>query len=83
MSSIDDIKTMVISALGEATGQELSPNLPLSTGLYSKLNIDSMDAENLIMLLEDDFDLIVDQARFAPLTTLGEVVNLLYELQSE
>lgn len=83
MYSVESIKQMVISALGEATGQEFQKNLPNSTDLYKKLYLDSMDAANLLMMLENDFDVVVDDGRFSSLTTLGEVVDLLDELQTK
>ena len=83
MHSVEDINRMVISALSETLGRELSPKLPRSTDLYKTLYIDSMDTANLFMILEDDFDVVVDEKRFFSLTTLGEVVDLLHELETK
>ena len=83
MYSAADINQMVVAAISETTGEELSPKLPRSTDLYKKLHLDSIDTANLLMILEADFDVTVDESKFSSLATLGEVVDFLYELQTQ
>lgn len=83
MLTRDEIKTRVIEAISEVINQELSHDLPLSTNIYSDLRMDSMDLASLVMLLEDDYDVQIDESSLESVTTLEQVVNLLYELQEK
>jgi len=81
MLTQEEIRQKVVESIGEVLNQEVDPELPLSTNLYTDLQMDSMDFASLLMLVEDDYDVQIDESAFVSITTLDQVVDLLYELQ--
>ena len=53
----------------------LLPNGPINTGsnLVEDLDADSLDTVQIMMWIEDEFDISVDQDDFEELVTVGEV----------
>lgn len=91
-----DIKIKVIEALNEVLPEKLSENAPDSINIYEDLHLDSIDLVSVFMLLEEEYDINIEERLSAirnshsnaemddPMTSvarLGDIVSLFYEFQ--
>ncbi len=54
--------------------------ITMETSFKDDLNADSLDLVELIMVLEDEFELEVDDAEVENIQTVGDAVNYINEL---
>ncbi|WLD15526.1 acyl carrier protein [Planctellipticum variicoloris] len=52
-------------------------DITLSVQLQNELGADSLDIVELVMALEDEFDLTIPDAEYGQLRTVGDVLRLL------
>lgn len=68
----EDIKTVIVESLN------LSPEtVTLTAHLRDDLGIDSLDAAELIMELEDKFELKIDEAQAGSFATVQHIVDFI------
>jgi len=69
---LEQVKTVVAGALDIDEG-----TITLEASLNDDLGIDSLEAVELIMELEDAFDIKIDDAEARVLVTVADILNLL------
>ena len=57
--------------------------ITLETNLISQLSIDSIKLLNLIMEIEDTFDISIPINALTDIQTVGELADLVYKIKSE
>jgi len=79
-SNYDEIMLLLCDRLGNLTntGVQITPE----TNLISQLSIDSIKLLNLIMEIEDTFDISVPINALADIQTVRELVELIYKIKS-
>jgi acyl carrier protein len=75
MSVFDKVKSIVVDQLGV---EEEEINLETS---FAELNADSLDIVELIMALEEEFDLDIPDEDAEKIRTVGDAVNYIKENQ--
>lgn len=75
MSVLDKVKSIVVEQLGV---DEEEINLETS---FAELNADSLDIVELIMALEEEFDLDIPDEEAEKIRTVGDAVNFIKENQ--
>lgn len=75
MSVLDKVKAIVVEQLGV---DEEEINLETS---FAELNADSLDIVELIMALEEEFDLDIPDEEAEKIRTVGDAVNFIKENQ--
>ena len=73
---------MTESSYQEIT-QLLCAQITLETNLISQLSIDSIKLLNLIMEIEDTFDISIPINALTDIQTVGELADLVYKIKSE
>jgi acyl carrier protein len=73
MSAFDKVKSIVVDQLG-VDEEEIS----LTTS-FAELNADSLDIVELIMALEEEFDLDIPDEDAEKIRTVGDAVNYINE----
>lgn len=53
--------------------------IDLDTDLLEDLNADSLDAVEIIMDIEDEFDITVDEANIENIRTISDIINYIEE----
>lgn len=61
---------------------DIEGDITLDTSFEEDLNADSLDIVELIMAIEDEFELEVDDEELEGITTVGDVVEHLEELKN-
>lgn len=75
-SKLENIQTRVQKILAEQLGVAESDIKP-DTNFYNDLNADSLDAVEMIMSLEDEFEIVISDEEGSQFTNMQEVVNFL------
>lgn len=75
MGVFDKVKSIVVDQLGV---EEEEINLETS---FAELNADSLDIVELIMALEEEFDLDIPDEEAEKIRTVGDAVNYIKENQ--
>ena len=57
--------------------------ISMETAFVEDLNADSLDIVELIMAIEEEFDIEVDDTRVEHIKTVGDVVNYITELEKK
>lgn len=68
--TFDKVKEIIIENLG-VNGEDVKPEAKL----IEDLEADSLDAVEVSMALEDEFDIEIDDDAFAGLSTVQDIVN--------
>jgi acyl carrier protein len=69
---------MILERVIELVANELSVSkeeLGMTTHLQNDLNADSLDAVELVMSIEEEFELEIDDEASQKLLTIGDIVN--------
>ena len=79
-SNYDEILQLLSDRLGSLTNSDTQ--ITLETNLISQLSIDSIKLLNLIMEVEDTFDISIPINALADVQTVRELVDLIYKIKS-
>ena len=78
----DDLKTRVLKHLLEAVDTELDPDaVTADMQLREDLGLDSLGAVEMVMELEDEFDVKLSDEELVELKTVGDVFTLVEQKQ--
>ncbi len=82
MSDVDNIEERVIRiTIDQLCGdQHPTPNITRNTSFIIDLEADSLDIVELIMAIEDDFDIEIPDTNAEQITTVGEAVDYIREI---
>ena len=75
---------IVIEAISEQlslTGEEIA-SITEDTRLREDLNIDSLEAVEIAMLLEDKLDIILEENDMDDVVTVGDLVSVIEKIQA-
>lgn len=75
---------IVIEAISEQlslTGEEIA-SITENTRLREDLNIDSLEAVEIAMLLEDKLDIILEENDMDDVVTVGDLVSVIEKIQA-
>lgn len=75
-----DIANKVIAFIAEQLNKDAS-EITLEKELVADLGADSLDAVEIIMNLEEEFDVTVPDMDASQIKTVGEIVKLIEELK--
>ena len=75
-----DIASKVIKFIAEQLNKDAS-EITLEKELVEDLGADSLDAVEIIMNLEEEFDVTVPDVDASQIKTVGEIVKLIEELK--
>ncbi len=75
-----DIANKVIAFIAEQLNKDAS-EITLEKELVADLGADSLDAVEIIMNLEEEFDVTVPDVDASQIKTVGEIVKLIEELK--
>lgn len=75
MDVFEKVKTIVVDQLG-VDEDEITPETT-----FESLNADSLDIVELVMALEEEFDLDIADEEVENIQTIGDVVNYIKENQ--
>ncbi len=75
-----DIANKVIKFIAEQLNKDVS-EVTLEKELVADLGADSLDAVEIIMNLEEEFDVTVPDVDASQIKTVGEIVKLIEELK--
>lgn len=75
-----DIANKVIKFISEQLNKDVS-EVTLDKELVADLGADSLDAVEIIMNLEEEFDVTVPDVDASQIKTVGEIVKLIEELK--
>ena len=81
MMTHEDIFSLVASTLNETFGVATA-SITRETKLFEDLDLDSIDAVDLIVKLQNHTDKKIDPEVFKKVRTVGDVVNAIYTLVS-
>jgi acyl carrier protein len=81
--SKEDLKEKVIEAIEIGANIKLENELSNTTRIYNDLQLDSMDIANIVIFIEERYDLQIDEAKFKNATTIADVVDIVYEIQKK
>ena len=76
-----DIASKVISAIAEQLNKDAS-EVTLEKELVSDLGADSLDAVEIIMNLEEEFEVTVPDVDASQIKTVGDIVKLIEEIKN-
>ena len=72
----DQLKEIMVDELG-IDGSEIKPE----SVLLSDLDINSLELMNLVMVVEEKYNIFLDEERFRDIKTVGDVVSYVAELK--
>ncbi|NLL38483.1 MAG: acyl carrier protein [Clostridiales bacterium] len=75
MNTFDSVKALVVETLGCEEN-----DVTLETNLKDDLGADSLTAVEMIMVLEDEFDIMIPEEASRDIETVGDLVNLVQSL---
>lgn len=80
MHSKEDIYEIVVKQLGaiSQTGPEIAPD----TNLAERFALDSVKVLDLVMEIEDEFDISVPMNLMADVQTVNDLVEVIYQVES-
>ncbi len=70
----------VKEVISEQLGVEDLENLTMETTFVDDLSADSLDIVELIMALEEEFDLEIPEAEAEKIVTIGDVVEYIHKM---
>ena len=71
---MDDVIKIVKEIINKQLGVEIS-EIKMTTNFTKDLKADSLDVVELIMALEDEFDLLIEDDQAGKLLTVGDVIE--------
>ena len=74
MPTVDEIEEKVIQIVSEQLGVD-KKEISRDTSFVNDLNADSLDTVELVMELEDEFDLTIPDEEAEKLKTVGEAID--------
>jgi acyl carrier protein len=77
-----DIEVRVLQILGENFGIERTELIP-QANLRDDLNLDSLDAVEIMMLFEEEFDITIPDEDAEKLKTVGDILNYIRKVKPE
>lgn len=77
MATREEIQEKVIKIVSEQLSEDISAIKPESS-LVNDLNADSLDQVELVMELEDEFDLTIPDEEAQKISTVGEAIDYVY-----
>ena len=72
----DQLKEIMVDELG-TDGSEIKPE----SVLLSDLDINSLELMNLVMVVEEKYNIFLDEERLRDIKTVGDVVSYVAELK--
>ncbi len=72
----DQLKEIIVDELG-IDGSEIKPE----SVLLSDLDINSLELMNLVMVVEEKYNIFLDEERLRDIKTVGDVVSYVAELK--
>lgn len=76
----DDIMQAVLKHLVNELEETINLNdITAESNLRDDLDLNSLQAVNLIMEMEDEFDISISEEELAPIKTIGDVVTAIQE----
>ena len=78
----DELQSQVIEILSGMLGLE-EKHIQLESALIDDLGLTSMQASELILILEEEFAVKISEVEAESIVTLGELVNWIYEKNDE
>lgn len=72
----DQLKEIMVDELG-IDGSEIKPE----SVLLSDLDINSLELMNLVMVVEEKYNIFLDEERLRDIKTVGDVVSYIAELK--
>ncbi|MCS7014721.1 MAG: acyl carrier protein [Gemmatales bacterium] len=82
LPSRDDIEKRVVETIAEQLGINRS-EIRRETNLLTDLNADSLDVVEIIMQLEEEFQIKIPDAEQEKIQTVGQAVDLIEKLLKE
>ena len=76
MPTTDEIEQKVISIVSEQMGVDKA-EISMETSFINDLNADSLDTVELVMELEDEFDMNIPDEEAEKIQTVGAAVNFI------
>lgn len=72
----DSVKAKVISFIAEQAGKPVE-SLTESTSLQADLGLDSLDIMDLLLVLEEEYDMQIPDEELSKMQTIGDIVNFI------
>lgn len=79
---MDNVLEKVKQVIGEQLGIDDTDSITAETTFISDLGADSLDIVELIMALEDEFDMEIPEEEAEKITTVGDVVDYIEKHQN-
>ena len=77
MNNIYILQTVVKHLLNEVEDVISAHDITIESRLRDDLNLNSLQAVNIIIELEDEFNISISEDEIAPLVTVGNVVDII------
>lgn len=77
---------MVFETVRELLAHQLEvepESITLDTDIFDDLGADSLDVVELVMSIEEEYDIVITDERASNVRTVGQVVDLLEELMKK
>lgn len=74
MASKEAVQQKVIEIIAEQLGREVT-DISVDNDLSNDLGADSLDAAELMIAFEEEFDIDIEEESQQNLTTVGDVIN--------
>ena len=77
---------MVFETVRELLAHQLEvepESITLDTDIFDDLGADSLDVVELVMSIEEEYDIVITEERASNVRTVGQVVDLLEELMKK
>jgi len=75
--NISILQTVVKHLLNEVEDVISADDITIESRLRDDLNLNSLQAVNIIIELEDEFNISISEDELAPLVTVGNVVDII------
>jgi len=75
--NISILQTVVKHLLNEVEDVITADDITIESRLRDDLNLNSLQAVNIIIELEDEFNISISEDEMAPLVTVGNVVDII------
>ncbi len=82
MANKEAVQQKVIEIIAEQLGREVT-DISVENDLSNDLGADSLDAAELMIAFEEEFDIDIEEESQQNLTTVGDVVNQIVKQLSE
>jgi len=71
------LQTVIKHLLNEVEDVISADDITIESRLRDDLNLNSLQAVNLIIEIEDEFEISIEEEELAPLMTVGDVVGII------